>query len=588
MPKGKEMTAVGQIPETFDKMFSEIRELSMNPKYSSLPMDSIERAFTSAATISNIALSNPYLRNTRLKRIPTAPAWYERDDIERMLKDPLDNEQGLRATGLELNYSSYPFYKLNRAHTDMLTFRWFYRPAYLQDLRKETDKYKRERQLVDKLCKRLQPKLTFRTIAQRSVTEGKVVYYRRSDIDKSHNRVNVAVLQELPSDYVKIVGRNSVSYWTVAFNFAYFWEPGTCIDDYPPIFRRYYDMLNAVTDFSESAKNGRGRYINFVRAGQLSEKHPEIRIEKKNTRYFFWVTLPIRECWVFGVDFSTPLQAPAMMGLFLTMQDLQSYEYLQQQLTQVPLYAFLSGEIPYFDDKTTTGSKKMDATRMSPQGYDYFKAKFYEMIGMSGTQGLDIFAAPLKNMQLHQLQEVPNSNGISTAAYQQFLTKAWMSGIMSTSDKPTASMVNASQKLEPRNADLLYDQFGQCMNIWFEDLGLESTWLFKMFGNIYIEKELNERYKNDLTVGLNYELFYKLALEDMTLQDAIDMSGAVKASGVYKLFENLSSTFNTPAGKQKENGEINEVGEKKHGRPRLDIEDVVNENTELTIDRRAE
>lgn len=578
---------MGRIPDSFEDLFNEIRQLSADYKYRGLSMDTMASAFAAAASANSFMASNPYIQNTRIKGISSKPIWRDRDDIEKMLKSPLESEQGLRETSAALNYASYPFYKLNRAYTDMLTFRWFYRPAYINDMDNETPKYIRERMLIDKLCKKLQPKMTFRTIAQKCVLEGKSVYYRRMIADKAHNNIISAALQELPSDYVKIVGRNSTSYWNVAFNFAYFWEPGTNIDDFPPIFKKYYNMLSSVTETNLQLPSGGGRVINFSKADIITQKYPEIKVEKKNSRYFFWVTLPERECWVFGTDFSNPLQAPMTMGLFLTMQDLQSYEYLQQQLTQVPLYAFLSGEIPYFDDKGSTGGKKHDNVKMTPQAYEYFKQKFYEMLGMSGTRGIDIFAAPLQNMQLHQLQEVPNSNAISTAAYQQFLTKAWMSGIISTSDKPTASMVNASQKLEPRNADILYEQFERCMNVWFEDLGLSSTWIFKMFGNIYQEKELNERYKTDLTTGLNYSLFYKLALDDMTLQDAIDMSRSMNACGIYDMFETLQSAFNAPGASGKTN--ITADGEeRKPGRPKLDIDDVVNENTELTIDRREE
>ena len=46
-------------------------------------------------------------------------------------------------------------------------------------------------------------------------------------VDKSHNEVCHAFMQQLPSDWVKIVGFNNKSKYTVAFNLFYFLQPGT-------------------------------------------------------------------------------------------------------------------------------------------------------------------------------------------------------------------------------------------------------------------------------------------------------------------------------------------------------------------------
>lgn len=564
----------------FSDFFNDMRNLAFNDKYCSLPQEKIITAFATSAQANGAIFSSPYVQNTRVKKIQTLPVNYSRQSIENMLKSPLEHELGLRQVAQALNYSSYPFYKLNKDYADMLTYKWFYRPAYISEMKNDTRAYKKEQIFVDKFCKKVQPSLIFRIIAQRSLIEGKVAYVQRESLDKEHNNVEYAALQELPSDHIKIVGRNNVSYWTAAFDFSYFWQAGTDINDFPPYFREYYNILRSVTEVSGGTKytNG-GKVINFSAAQRFLGNHPEIEIEKKNSRYYFWVTLPVDKCWVFGFDFSSPIQASNLMGLFLTLQDLQSYEYLQQQLTQIPLYAFLSGEIPYFEEKTTAG-KKIDNTKMSPQAYTYYQQLFYIMTGSNNTRGLDIYAAPFKNMQLHQLNEIPNSNNITTAAYQQFLTKAGVTGIKSTSDKPTASMVNASQKLEKRYADILYEQFDACMNSWLRSLELKHEWRFHMFGDVYTEKELLERLKGDLAVGQSYLFFYKIAMDGLTLQDAIDMATSVRNCGVYDLFLNVQSAFNT-SGKES-------AVPQKAGRKRLDIDDVDNENTEISIERRED
>ena len=101
-----------------------------------------------------------------------------------------------------------------------------------------------------------------------------------------------------------------------------------------------------------------------------------------------------------------------------------------------------------------------------------------------------------------------------------------------------------------------------------------------MFGDVYTEKELLERLKGDLAVGQSYLFFYKIAMDGLTLQDAIDMATSVRNCGVYDLFLNVQSAFNT-SGKES-------AVPQKAGRKRLDIDDVDNENTEISIERRED
>lgn len=64
-------------------------------------------------------------------------------------------------------------------------------------------------------------------MAGQALQEGKVFYHPRVKVDKSHNQVDYAFMQQMPSDWVKIVGFNNVSKYTVSFNLFYFLQPGT-------------------------------------------------------------------------------------------------------------------------------------------------------------------------------------------------------------------------------------------------------------------------------------------------------------------------------------------------------------------------
>ena len=80
---------MGRIPDSFEDLFNEIRQLSADYKYRGLSMDTMASAFAAAASANSFMASNPYIQNTRIKGISSKPIWRDRDDIEKMLKSPL-------------------------------------------------------------------------------------------------------------------------------------------------------------------------------------------------------------------------------------------------------------------------------------------------------------------------------------------------------------------------------------------------------------------------------------------------------------------------------------------------------------------
>ena len=553
--------------ESFTEAFDGLRELANSPQYSRLPMETIADIFGRAW------LNNPYVQNTRLKGLRSAPIQAERKDIEEMLKNAQSNERGLRQVGIGLNFASYPFYKLKKTISTILTYKWYYMPQYISDTDAADEQFLRERKFVDKFCKRLDPFKHGRIITQQTLDEGKIFRYMRFLVDKSSNNVYGVDLQELPSDYCKIVGRNSDSYYTVAFDFTYFWQPGTSVSQFDPIFKDYYMMLMGVTDSVYKYKKG-GKVINMAKAAAITRNNPEISIEKINGRYFFWVNLPQNCCFTFGTDFSSPIQAPMLMGLFLTGADLSQYEYLQKQLLQVPLYAILTGEIPYHDERQGKGGS--DDIRLSPTGYTYYQSLFYEMLSSNDTTGVDLFAAPFENIKLQSLDSTPNSTDIVTKAYQDFDTKAGVSGIMSTTDKPMAALVASTQKIESQYAVDIYAQFANMMNRTFERLNLKYSWRFVMFGDIFLDDERLRAAKEGMTLGILSDTYIYNALCGRTIEDDIAASREMIGSGLLEMRRPLQTSY-TASGKD---GGDNPVG----GRPKAEVTKIRSEKTEQTID----
>lgn len=76
---------------------------------------------------------------------------------------------------------------------------------------------------------------------------GKVFYTPRISMDKSHGKVNYAFLQQLPEDYIKIVGwNNGPGKYTIAFNLMYFVQPGNDWRQFGDLFRPYMQSFYSV------------------------------------------------------------------------------------------------------------------------------------------------------------------------------------------------------------------------------------------------------------------------------------------------------------------------------------------------------
>ena len=206
--------------QSFAEIAGKLRELS--ERYGNIPMGQLAGMFG-----GRLWTANPYAQNQRVKGIPTRPADYSKDEVARMVQNPEGSEQPLRAVERALEYSAYPLRHLRRVYQDLLTYHSYVAPALCGDAEAKRPEFWREWKLLEKLRRTLNPKESCHMLAGQALQEGKVFYVPRVRVDRAHNQVDHAFLQQLPSDFVKIVGFNNISKYTVAFNLMYFLMPGT-------------------------------------------------------------------------------------------------------------------------------------------------------------------------------------------------------------------------------------------------------------------------------------------------------------------------------------------------------------------------
>ncbi len=544
---------------------------SLAAQYEGMPMESVMAAYSRTT-------GNPWIQNQRVRQINSLPADYGKEVVAEAIKSPGGHERMLRQVHRSLEATAYPMFKIRKVYTDLLTYNYYTKPAFVDREDMKKPEFWREFSLLEKFSQALQPSAAAHKIAGQAILDGKVFYTLRYQVDKSHNKVGHAFLQQLPTDWTKIVGFNSLSGYTVAFDLMYFLQPGTDWRQFGDLFEPYLDTFNAVlaprrgVAFAE--KNQWGVDWEKFNAIRNTPGKPEAYIQ--NGRWAYWVTLPPEQVWTFEIDDTNAVAASPMTGLYLSMLAIAQYEQVQLELVQNPLIAVMTGEIPY---RTDQGASKDDPYKLSPGGRLFFETLWYQMLAENNTSGIGLFLAPAGNLKLHQLSEAPSATEISTNGYGYAVEKSGLSGLIPITAEPRAGTVNISVKLESQYCRRIYQQFERMMDWVYASLGLRYEWRFHMFGNIYDDEKELDRMNKSMAMGVLPDLFIYNAVKKRSILDDVSMSAAVMESGVLDMRLPLVTSYTAKS----PNPNLPPDGNP-GGRPSIDIGDVDSEGTEDMMD----
>ena len=493
-------------------------------------MESVMAAF-SRTKLFNAFTNDPFPQNRRVKGISSLPKMYGKDKVAEMLCNPDENEMPLRQVANVLEYTAYPFKKIRTTYQALLTYKNYVYPEYTTEDDAEKPELMREWRLADKLCKTFAIRDIAHKITGQCIRDGKVFYMPRYSVDKSHNKVNYAFLQQLPQDYIKIVGFNNVSKYTVAFNLMYFMKMGTDPAQFGDLFDPYIEQ------FTEAVKPmpDRKRYtINLEKARRNAE------VYKQDGVWFYWVTLPIDKVFVFEADDVIDNVLSPLAGLIISMAQLAQYEQVQLQIVQNPLIAFLGGEIPYVDNKNTSDE---DSFKMSPTTRNLFEAYWYQMMAANNTSGIGIYTAPFANMKLFQLAESPSASEISGNGYAYAIAKTGLAAILPATTDNRAGVAAISFLIEGEFAKPIYNSFMRMMNYILANIGFKNSFRFEMFGSLATDREELEKMQKSMELGILPDVFRYNALMDRSVLDDIAMSNVIKATGVLDLRIPLKTSY---------------------------------------------
>ena len=507
-------------------------------------MDRMYEAF-SRTQFGAAFTANPFIQNRRVKYISSTPFAYGKNDIADMLSKPNESEMPLRQVGASLEVSAYPYFKVRKTYQDLLTYHYYTAPAYVDESEAKTEEFKREWKLVDKISHALQPKTVAHQIVGQAVKDGKVFYIMRHDIDKSHNKVNYCFMQQLPQDWVKIVGFNSLSKYTVAFNMMYFYQPGCTPAQFGDLFDPYMALFESATNYNAPAPAKRVAYgsknrVDLERIAAYKAENAEAPdVYYQNGRWYYWVTLPVDKVWVFESDDVSRNVFSPLSGLMISMANISSYEKVSLELIQNPLVSLVLGEIPYDQNNNNAA----DNYKLSPAGRIYFEQLFYNMLAANNTGGVGLFLAPAQNMKLQQLAEAPSGGEVAANGYAYAMMKSGLSAVLPITDQPRAGLANISLQIESKYAESVYRQFEAMMNRLYEEINLKYEWRFTMFGTLATDTQELADMKRSMELGVLPDIFRYNALLDRSVLDDMSMSSCINGSGLLDMRIPLTTSY---------------------------------------------
>lgn len=499
----------------------------------------------------NLNAYNPFLQNQRLKMLTSAPQEMDREKLIEALQAPQNYEISLRGQGSSLAASQYLYYKILRLAADIPMYKYYKIPELLpnaSDYKKQD--FIDEDVFVEDWLSKFDVVNTLKRTSLEVKREGKPTYLLRTKIveEKGKKVTRFATWQKLMPNYVKLIGIGEHGY-IAAFNMLIFMNPAISLSQYPDFIREIWNDLiskGAVikNDLANKRKKNQQPYsvnvdvlnnYKYNYTSSLSNVQSELRgmVELSEERaYMFWVPLPQDLCYTFCSDSSNVWSLPDTTGLFLGLQELADYDALQGLLESTPLTALLTAEA-----ETIPQTPGQDQTVLNPETIAGLQDKF----NLSSSTNLEAFFAPLKNFKLLSLPNIPNASDVTTKATQNFITRAGLSGLISTTDKPSVAQVKASQKIEEAQCEFVTHQFESVLKMIINKLlGCSYKWDFKLWGGIFTFEDELKRDKELFIAGVSSVLPKIASAYGMNIRDFKSLSTYVNSFDIYDDFKTIT------------------------------------------------
>ena len=525
------------------------RMMGLVGAYSDIPVEDAYKAFVNAGGYGAI-LQSPSIQNRRVKAYNTLPDDVQKDDLVDMVRNPNENEKALRAVSACLASSTKTYDLIIQTYQDLLTYDWYVHPTYTPN-KIDIETIKRDMFLAEKIARSINPKQKGHEIVGKCVQYGKVFYTPRISVDKSHNKVNYAFLQQLPEDWCKIVGfNNGPGKYTVAFNLMYFLEVGTDWRQFGDLFEPYIQIFGEVVESRWKyvySSQKESYVINPDKFNKLNADktvgNPEWYIS--GTTYSYWVNLPADKVITFEISDRTDAVVPPNTGLMVSMLSIPNYEAAQMEIILNPLTSIMTGEIPIYETKNIPNA---DPVAISPSQRELFERFWYNMLNRNNTSGIGLYAAPFKNMKLQTVSDTVSNTDIATTAVADQIQKSGLSALIPSTNDPKVGVAQISAMINAAYPQIIYRTFERMMDDIFESLNMKTPLRFRMFGDIFSRKDELEETRKGMTLGILNDTLKYDAMNGLSILDDMAISDFVHGTGILDKRIPLISTYSAKQG----------------------------------------
>lgn len=508
--------------------------------YSNLPMDSVYSAFGRAL---GYWANQPQIQRNRILGLNPLPCDYTKEELNNFLVNPQNSEYQLQQVGEGLKWTNYSWFKLIKSYADMLQFHSLVLPQHATAEEINSDSFKREARLVYKVIKALMPKQTGRKAAQQAENQGKVFKLPRYSIDKSHNKVNYFLVQDLPKQWCTIIGQNNISDWTISFNLMYFMQPGTDYRQFGDLFEPYMkDFDEWVT--ADTRKAFKGKFV-YASRNNADNFEYDVKVWQQNSRWYYYVSLPIDRVWTFGIDDSTAIVASPFSGLMQNFSQQADREAAELSLILNPIMKLVTGEMPYYESNS---AKDDDGYRLSLGGRALFEALFNQLMAQNNTAGTCLYSAPLKNIHAWDYPEATHATSVSNSYLVYGMNKTGMNALIPVTENPHQGISEYSAKLEAQFAQNIYRTFDKMVNYILGTLNLKWEWEVKFWGDIYSDDTVRAHALKLIDKGDLWGFYLLCSLDDISIYERVNVNEMIKASKFMNTLE-VPQTAYTQSGK---------------------------------------
>ena len=509
--------------------------------------------------------NNPFIQNERIKRINAPIMGSKKTTINKALEKPAENELLLRSESQALYFQSYIYNNLIKINREVPMCFNYVTPCDVDVKTCNTEEWKREWKFVNRFVEKFDLRRICKDIAIDIALEGKKSYVYRSSYDKRKGTVNFALLQKLPTKWVKYTSIGSNSPLVTSFDFMMFLEAGESVEYYPPFFKEVWeDLLSKGIIY----KDEKSEQLKFNPSKVGSANHT---LEIVKNSYMYWVELPQDLVFEFGGDNSNVLQIPDYVGLFTDFRGLDDYKWLQNQLLSKSINSVLVGTVPMINNSQKAGQ---DETALSMDTIIGFSDMFTNAV----SNNIMPFFAPFEDYKLLSLPLPPDAKEIVNTSLKNTINSTGIGALISTTDKPSIISVKTAQQLAEAKAEYLILQIQTCINNIIErQLDLKYRFKVTIWGGKFTYQDELSLYKELLVTGLPSVLPRLLSSINQTIDDCDSINSYLDAIGLYDKFKPFTAIT-------KERSKDLEDGlDKKIGRPTVG-NDIENDNTATSLD----